>query len=141
MKKPSKQYLQEKSWEEKAQENPLYGVMSHEEFYESGAEPTQEQLDIFYSRGDEMVSTWIQPWLEDTQTSSEMLVLEFGCGMGRLTNALAKLRAPNTIAGVDISKTMVSHAKKNTAEGIRHETILDDGKFPFNDGEFDRVYS
>ena len=141
MKRPSKTYLQEKTWEQKAQENPLYGVMSHEEFLDSNAEPTEEELKIFYDRGREMVSQWIMPWLQKTKFDSDMRVLEFGCGMGRLTNAIAEQHPPSNVFGIDISKTMVTHAKKNTVDGCTYDAIGDDGKFPYEDESFDRIYS
>lgn len=141
MKRASEQYMHEKTWEEKAQENPLYGVMSHEEFVDSGAEPTQEELDVFYVRGREMVSRWIHPWLVESGASEDATVLEFGCGMGRLTNAVADHFKPENVYGIDISATMISHAKKNTKEGCSYCTVDENGNFPLEDQFFDRVYS
>lgn len=141
MKRPSKAYMEDKTWEEKAKENPLYGVMSHEEFVNTGSEPTSEELERFYSRGYEMVSQWINPWLSETKTSADMKILEFGCGMGRLTNALAKDRNPETIFGIDISKTMIDHAIKNTVRGSKYSVIGDNGDFPYESNYFDRIYS
>ena len=141
MKRPSKDYLHEKTWEEKAQENPLYGVMSHEEFIDSGAEPTEEEFKVFYDRGRDMVSRWIKPWLQETKFQPDMRILEFGCGMGRLTNAIAENHPSTNVFGIDISKTMVAHAKKNTVDGCTYDTVGAEGKFPFDDEAFDRIYS
>ena len=141
MKRPSKDYLNKKTWEEKALENPLYGVMSHEEFVDSGAEPTEEELKVFYDRGRDMVSYWIKPWLLETKFEADMRVLEFGCGMGRLTNAIAEGHPSSNVFGIDISKTMITHAKKNTVDGCNYDTVGDDGKFPYEDATFDRIYS
>ena len=88
-----------------------------------------------------MVSYWIKPWLLETQADPEMRILEFGCGMGRLTNAVAETHPPQNVFGIDISKTMVEHARKNTVDGCTYATVGDDGKFPFEDEAFDRIYS
>ena len=75
MRRPSRAYLHEKTWEEKAQENPLYGVMSHEEFASSGAQPADDELEVFFARGFEMVSQWISPWMAETGATEDMKVL------------------------------------------------------------------
>lgn len=133
--------MYEKTWEEKVRENPLYGVMSHEEFIDSTSEPTSGELEIFYARGHEMVSGWIEPWLNETGTTSDLKVLEFGCGMGRLTNALAAKRPAENIYGVDISETMIKHANANTSYDCNYAVIEESGSFPYQDNYFDRVYS
>ncbi len=141
MKRPSDEYMHNKTWEQKARENPLYGVMSHEEFIESGADPTAKELDTFYARGSEMVSVWISPWLTETRTTNDMRILEFGCGMGRLTNAMAKIHPPENVYGIDISGTMISHAIKNTLDACQYSVIEESGSFPYEDNQFDRIYS
>lgn len=140
-KRPSREYIDNKTWEEKAKENPLYGVMSEERFAESSGEPSKEEFEQFYARGREMVAKWIAPWVQETSATDEMKILEFGCGMGRLTNALADYHPAEKIAGIDISKTMVSHAKAQTPAGIHYEIVSDDGTFPFESESFSRVYS
>lgn len=141
MKKPNREYLEDKTWEEKAKENPLYGVMSEERFAQSSGAPTQEEFEQFYARGREMVAKWIAPWVQEASTTDEMKILEFGCGMGRLTNALADHHAAENIAGIDISSTMIGHAKTQTPEKIRYEVVKDDGGFPFESASISRVYS
>ena len=133
--------MREKTWEEKAQVNPLYGVMSHDEFVDSGAKPTPEELAIFYARGREMVSKWIWPWLTESAVTEDMKILDFGCGMGRLTNALAESHDPTKVFGIDISETMISHAKVNTVEGIHYSIVGQQGDFPLEEEFFDRIYS
>lgn len=138
--RPSDAYLSAKTWEEKARENPLYGVMSDERFADSG-NPTDEELDIFYSQGRKFVSRWISPWLIETETAENADVLEFGCGMGRLTNALAESHSPEHIYGLDISPTMIEYAKKYTNKAIGYEIVRADSSFPFEDEQFQRIYS
>ncbi len=141
MTRPSKEYLEEKSWEEKAKENPLYGVMSLDEFSGSGPEPSPEELELFYSRGREMVDQWIKPWLLETRTTEQMKILEFGCGMGRLVKSVADDHTADNVYGIDISKTIVEHANKNVTNGAHFSVLNDEGGFSFEDNHFDRIYS
>ena len=134
-------YLEKKSWEEKAQSNPLYAVMSVDEFVVSGSTPNQEELTKFYTAGNIKVRKWIHPWLLETETKPEMKILEFGCGMGRLLKSLSEFHPPENLYGVDISKTMISHAKKNLPRAIMLSCLKEDATFPYPDSYFDRVYS
>lgn len=67
--------------------------------------------------------------------------LDFGCGVGRLTAALAVHFG--SVTGVDISPSMLSHARKLHADNPRcrfvHNDSLDLQAFP--SGCFDLVYS
>ena len=95
--KPDKSYLEDKSWEEKAQINPLYAVISVDEFVESSSIPNQEKLEKFFAEGKRKVRKWIYPWLLETETKPEMKILEFGCGMGRLLRDLGEFHPPENL--------------------------------------------
>jgi SAM-dependent methyltransferase len=135
---PGDEYLRCLSWEEKARRNPLYGVMSVNEFSSAGPEPTASQLEAFFGAGRVMVDRWIVPWLDASVTSTDAFVLEYGCGMGRLLRALHE-RYPN-VAGVDISSTMVERARKYVP-GPRLKLLGEEGRIPFADETFDNVFS
>jgi ubiquinone/menaquinone biosynthesis C-methylase UbiE len=64
-------------------------------------------------------------------------ILDFGCGIGRLTSFLRKTGAK--VIGVDITKEMIEKAKKKYPE----ETFIcyDGGKLPFDDNYFDHIVS
>ncbi len=62
-KRPKDKYLRDMTWGEKAEQNPLYAVMSIPEFLSSSSEPTEQELDRFFSAGKEKVDKWIIPWL------------------------------------------------------------------------------
>jgi len=65
--------------------------------------------------------------------------LDFGCGLGRVTRALA--RHFDTCVGVDISEDMLAGARRAnaTVEGVSFVRAGDLSRFP--DREFDLVYS
>ena len=56
-------------------------------------------------------------------------------------NALATDINPENVHGIDISKTMIDHAKKNTIGGLKYSVIGDKGDFPYESDFFDRIYS
>ena len=138
--RPDEKYLHDMTWEEKAQVNPLYAVMSVSEFAQSG-EPTEEEFERFYEEGLVKVNRWIAPWLQETDTPPNATIMEFGCGMGRLLNALAQTRPPECLFGVDISETMIRHARGRLDPGVTPKVITEQGTFPYSDAFFDRVYS
>jgi SAM-dependent methyltransferase len=67
--------------------------------------------------------------------------LDFGCGVGRLTQALA--RAFDHATGVDIAPSMIEKAEALNAMGERCRYVLNerDDLTQFADGTFDFVYS
>ncbi len=67
--------------------------------------------------------------------------LDFGCGVGRLTQALASHF--ERVCGVDISPAMIQHARNHQgAEGRVDYKVNETGDLgQFRDGQFDFVYS
>jgi ubiquinone/menaquinone biosynthesis C-methylase UbiE len=67
--------------------------------------------------------------------------LDFGCGVGRLTSALS--RHFGTVTGVDISPSMLEHARRILASDPGCRVVLGDGPdlAGFGDDSFDLVYS
>ena len=66
--------------------------------------------------------------------------LDFGCGVGRLTQALC--RHFETCVGVDIAQSMIDSARRYNQFGARAEYICsDDPTLPFAEPTFDFVYS
>ena len=136
--RPSERYLHDLSWEEKARQNPLYGVMSVDAFAKAGSEPTNDQLKRFFSEGEAKAAQWLLPWLEATDTLQQSSILEFGCGMGRLVRAIHQ--SYQCVSGVDVSRTMIDRATQYTP-GVTFRAVSGDGGFPFPSNTFDRVYS
>jgi SAM-dependent methyltransferase len=136
--KPDERYLREMNWEEKARQNPLYGVMSVNDFAAAGADPTPEQLERFFESGRRKAATWLLPWLAATATPRDAHILEFGCGMGRLVNAV--LAEYTDVVGVDVSQTMVERATAYV-KGTEFRVLEESGRIPIGAATVDRVYS
>lgn len=67
--------------------------------------------------------------------------LDVGCGIGRVTGALAERFA--RVVGVDVSQGMLAHAATTWGDPAPYELVLVDGRSlaPLADGTFDLVYS
>lgn len=93
----------EDDWEELARLEPHFAVLTNQEFLRERLTP--EALERFWKSGEDDVEMLFR--LVDVQPE---VAIDFGCGVGRLTRALAK-RAKHVI-GVDVSPTMLSLAPK-----------------------------
>lgn len=73
--------------------------------------------------------------------SKKEYALDFGCGVGRLTQAIATQF--NRVIGVDISAAMIEHARNYQKPGSRVEYVLNETPDlrHFRDAKFDLVYS
>jgi SAM-dependent methyltransferase len=109
------------SWEEKARENPLYAVMTMPEMQDAGAvEFSEEHLKLFFEKGRKLADRLVIPSLALAPEAG--IVVEYGCGAGRILNALVERGI--ACAGVDISQTMLDHAKR-LVPGIGSLVCLD----------------
>lgn len=125
------------TWEELGRQDPLWAVVSHAdkrggrwniaEFMETG-----EQAVSYYS---DLISNHAQR--NDTFSH----VLDFGCGVGRITRAWSK-RSRN-VTGVDISAPMLELAKQNLAGQRNVDFVLNlrDDLQTFDSEAFDLVFS
>ncbi|MGH9178192.1 MAG: class I SAM-dependent methyltransferase [Acidimicrobiales bacterium] len=71
-------------------------------------------------------------------------VLDVGCGTGSSTRDLARLAAPGSVLGVDLSARMLAYARERTrAEGLENAAYLraDAQVHPFDQGRFDVITS
>jgi ubiquinone/menaquinone biosynthesis C-methylase UbiE len=119
-------------WDAKAKENALYFIHSEldynavdeEAFWASGRENLDKSLDLFGAS--------IEP---------ADRVLEIGCGIGRMTRAIAE-RA-GSVTGIDVSSEMVDRARRALSDLANVEFILGNGRDlgGVADGTFDVVYS
>jgi SAM-dependent methyltransferase len=88
-------------WELFAQREPYFAVLTEERFLRDRVD-----VDAFYATGDADVARLFELIGPDFHPRS---ALDFGCGVGRLTLALAK-RVPE-VAGCDASETMLAIAR------------------------------
>jgi SAM-dependent methyltransferase len=102
-------------WEEIANQDPMwailayregkYGRWSEDDFFRHGA----QRVDEFLARGSAL-----------NRPVGHQTALDFGCGVGRLTRALAPRF--DSVTGIDISATMIQRARDLNA-GIANVTF------------------
>ena len=117
-------------WNQAAGENPMTAILSNNSDW---------NRDQFFETG--------RVWLEEHCTFAGTagvslggnLALDFGCGVGRMTAALAKHY--NNVIGVDISDRMIELAKQFSPQRNAQFEQLIEPPLPFGDKEFDCVYS
>lgn len=72
-------------------------------------------------------------------------VLEIGCGAGKAIALLAEKTPRGSVAGIDLSATMVKHARARNRRAVRAERVTlqqgDAAHLPFGEQQFDKVIS
>jgi len=123
-------------WEKFARTDPLWAVLAApdkdgnrwtvDDFFAAGEREVEAALDIVHRRFPQL---------------PRRRALDFGCGVGRLTQALAGHF--DRVTGVDISTEMIAHARRHNRHGDRvayvHNPAADLACFA--DGTFDLVLS
>jgi ubiquinone/menaquinone biosynthesis C-methylase UbiE len=124
-----------KEWDERARENAMHYVVSRRDdwdedaFFRSGLRNTQEQIlsDLNLIRRE--------------RDPKQMVMLEVGCGVGRMTRHLADIFG--RVEAVDVSGEMIARARENLSQcpnvGL-HETNGAD-LASFEDQVFDFCFS
>src|SRR5438309_1075023 len=92
------------TWESLGRHDPLWAVLS-DPAHRGG----RWEFDEFLDTGREHAAL-VQRMVRNAGLSLGERVLDFGCGVGRLSNALAEL-APRVV-GVDIAVSMIEHARR-----------------------------
>ncbi|MFZ8999171.1 MAG: class I SAM-dependent methyltransferase [Ilumatobacteraceae bacterium] len=77
------------------------------------------------------------PMLIQDHAGSVTTVLDYGCGAGRSTRFLKRLGFD--VVGVDVSEEMLEQARSQDGSG-RYQ-LISSGHLPFEDAEFDLVFS
>jgi SAM-dependent methyltransferase len=124
-------------WEELGQLDPCWAVLTTLPKGQS----SQQDLDAFFHSGEEEIAHVMQTAAELGYPVQLDLALDFGCGLGRLTRALAAHFGHCT--GLDISESMIAQARQLNASVANVEFILNTEthlqRFP--DDHFDLVYT
>lgn len=120
-----------RDWEELAEVDPLWAVLS-----DPSRRGGRWQLDEFLATGDADAERVLRVAGELGRPGRRGRVLDFGCGVGRVTRAFA--RHFEEAVGVDVSERMVEQAREVNADvpNARFETLS-----RLEDGAFDLVYS
>jgi trans-aconitate methyltransferase len=120
---------QARDWDDLATVDPLWAVLSVEAKRHGGWEP-----DEFFATGEADVEQILATGARIGRPKRHERALDFGCGVGRLTRALAQ-RFDEAV-GVDVSERMLEQGRRLNAD-IRNATFARaDGPV---DGPFDLV--
>jgi len=98
-------------WEKFGASDPYYGVLSHEHFRSDKIDANRNE---FFRSGEEQIASFIAKCEQRFGPIERGRALDFGCGVGRLTLALA--REFKDVVGLDISPSMLKEADRNAAE-------------------------
>ena len=121
------------TWEEKAQENPLFAIQTSDEMQSAPADGfPPEMIDSLFARGRRLFRENLLPLL----SGGEQL-FEYGCGAGRILNAA--IEAGYRATGVDISPTMIEHCRRLVPGAAVYD--LEEGRQAIADGSADVAYS
>jgi SAM-dependent methyltransferase len=125
-----------RTYEQLGREDPLWAVLSHRQFRGNRWDP-----DAFFRTGVEEVEAVLQYVAGLGLEHRRGRALDFGCGVGRLTQALAGHF--DEVVGVDISETMVAAARRYDRHGqrVRYVTNTVPDLSILDDDSFDVVYS
>jgi ubiquinone/menaquinone biosynthesis C-methylase UbiE len=123
-------------WDDFARTDPLWAVLT-----EPDKRRNRWDAGEFFARGVSEVRSVMEYVKSLGMPLKTQRVLDFGCGVGRLTQALAEYFGE--CYGVDISPTMVELAGKYNRHGARCRYLVNDSDDlrVFQDGFFDFIYS
>jgi SAM-dependent methyltransferase len=124
------------TWESLGRTDPMWAVIS---------DPQKRgnlwDAEEFYANGELEIDALMRALDERSLSVSRQRCLDFGCGVGRLTQALAGHF--DLVDGVDIAQSMIERARRRNKHGDScqyHVNVRDDLRL-FGDGAFDLVYS
>lgn len=126
----------QRHWHEFGRRDPLWAILTVPEKRNAG----WETAEFFVTGRDEIAAVFAHLARLGLPQPARR-ALDFGCGVGRLTQALCEHVA--AACGVDIAPSMIEQARALNRFGLRCEYVLNDADdlSRFADGAFDFVYS
>lgn len=124
------------NWNQFGEIDPLWSILT-----EPDKKGNKWQVDEFFKTGVEEIDAVIRHVESLGLNTARRKALDFGCGVGRLTQALANYF--DEVDGVDIAPSMIERANKFNSHGDRCRYYLnetDDLKL-FADNRFDLIYT
>ena len=113
-------------WRELGAKQPFWGVLSNPQFRSESLTP--DVLEAFYDSGRGDIGVTIKRFERLTGApAAPRRALDFGCGAGRLSEAMA-LHA-QAVTALDISPGMLAAARANSAGKVRYVDRLPDETF------------
>lgn len=122
----------ERYWNRRARQDPFH-------FVDNRQIRGRPDLASFWQAGEQALDRLLGDL--GIELTGEENVVEIGCGVGRLTRALA--RRVRSVDALDISDTMLAHARQYNAELHNVEWLHGDGRTlaPLPDGAYDACIS
>jgi SAM-dependent methyltransferase len=126
----------EGEWETFAKEDPLFYILTDHSKRDRGWDPTE-----FFELGEGEIVNVMDLVDSRNVPLTRGRALDFGCGVGRLTQGLA--RVFDRVDGVDISPSMINAARRWNRHGdrARYHVNQSDDLALFGDEQFDFIYS
>jgi SAM-dependent methyltransferase len=128
--------IQRKQWDHLAREDPFWAILNEPEKRNGRWDPEE-----FYTSGRHEIAGAMRWAAELGYPALRHTALDFGCGAGRLTQALAGWF--DHVTGVDISPVMLDLARKHDTAGDRCNYVLNSENHlrQFESNHFDFIYS
>jgi SAM-dependent methyltransferase len=123
-------------WDRQARSDPMWAILTDPA--KAGGQWDPEE---FFATGIREVAVFMDQAAAWGVPASRRTALDFGCGIGRLTQALAGHF--EQVCGVDISPKMIALARQHNRQGARCEYLCnpDTDLGHFADGSIDMIYS
>lgn len=123
-------------WNRFARRDPLWAILTDPHKKHGGW-----ALDEFFQTGEDEVARLTDQLKGIGVGLPTGRALDFGCGIGRVTSALAKRF--DQVVGVDVAPTMIDLARRQNADGTGCTFVLNNSPDlrQFSDQSFDFVYS
>ena len=125
-----------KHWNEFGNQDPLWAILTIDE--KKGG---KWEIEEFFDLGRRDVNAWFGSALSAKPEIRREKALDFGCGVGRLTQALAEHF--DSVAGVDIAPSMIEKAREFNRHGARCTYFVNDRPDlrQFQSNEFDFIFT
>lgn len=127
---------QQSQWDQLGRSDPLWAILTQPDRQYGGW-----TVEEFFGTGEREITEVMARAASFALPAAHSTALDFGCGVGRLTQALAVHF--ERVTGVDISPVMVEQAQRYNRYGERCRYVLngDNRLRMLSDGSFDLVYS
>ncbi|WP_019830944.1 class I SAM-dependent methyltransferase [Sphingomonas sp. PR090111-T3T-6A] len=100
---------------------PYYGVFSHLEYFRENLTP--ERLEHFWASGRGDIGWQLDLLRRHYGDFQPKSVIDFGCGVGRLSRALAEI--VDQVYGIDVAEGMREEARKNVPANVQIFEAID----------------
>jgi SAM-dependent methyltransferase len=111
-------------WRQLGQTEPYWGVLSHPDFLSQNITP--EAIERFYESGLPYMATIAEALTKLTGQAPRGRALDFGCGVGRLAEAMCAYAGE--VTGLDISPGMLALARARGSK-VAYTDQMPDGPF------------